>query len=72
MKYKKMWNQLKKELVSMKEYGDNLVKKYVHSKNGGLKARNAEATQRVVETIQSRMLGIEKENTDAETEIEEG
>jgi hypothetical protein len=72
MKYKKMWDQLKDELIRMKEYGDDLVSKYVHSKNGGLKARNAEATQRVVETIQSRMLGIEIENTDAEAAIEEG
>jgi hypothetical protein len=70
MKYKKMWDQLKDELIRMKEYGDDLVSKYVRSKNGGLKARNAEATQRVVVTIQQRMLGIEKENTEVEVKEE--
>lgn len=71
MKYKPMWEQLTKELQEFKEKGDELVKKYNGEKSGGSKARDVEATQRVIAAIQGRMVQMELDQKAAESKIEE-
>lgn len=68
--YQAMWNQLKDELVGFKKHGDELIKKYGQEKSGGQKKREAEATQRVIETVQKRMIRIEQDNTEVEVKEE--
>jgi len=71
MDYKKMWNQLTKELQEFKEKGDDLVKKYSGQKSGGEKKRDAEATIRVIAAVQGRMVQMEIDQKATETKIEE-